>query len=122
MNTYTVHSQDFPSVTSGADGSFVVVWEGMGQDGDHWGVFGRRYDSGGAAVGAEFQVNTYTAGFQGFPVVASDDSGDFVVVWVSIQGGTGTDVFAARFSSTPPPTDTPTPTATITATATDTPT
>lgn len=33
--------------------------------------------------GAEFQVNTYTTGDQGFPALARDSNGDFVVVWRS---------------------------------------
>src|SRR5262245_21192241 len=32
-------------------------------------------------VGGQFQVNTYTTGFQGLPAVAADASGNFVVVW-----------------------------------------
>jgi hypothetical protein len=36
-------------------------------------------------------VNTYTTGFQGFPAVASDSSGHFIVVWESDSqdGSTG---------------------------------
>src|SRR5437667_41289 len=31
--------------------------------------------------GVEFQVNTFTTGYQEFPSVATDSAGDFVVVW-----------------------------------------
>ena len=41
-------------------------------------------------AGAEFQVNTYTTGFQDRPSVAADADGDFVVVWES-DGSSGTD-------------------------------
>ena len=54
----------FPSVASDAAGNFVVVWESDGQDGSSSGVFGQRYDSTGAPLGGEFQVNTYTTGDQ----------------------------------------------------------
>ena len=41
-------------------------------------------------VGDEFQVNSYTSGYQGRPSVAVDSSGNFVVVWDS-PGSYGTD-------------------------------
>jgi hypothetical protein len=60
-----------------------VVWGSLSQDGDHFGVFGQRYDGAGNAAGGEFQVNTYTTSAQYEPGVASDSSGRFVVVWAS---------------------------------------
>jgi hypothetical protein len=46
-------------------------------------------------IGPEFQVNTYTPGYQQFPDVAADAAGGFVVVWYSEgQDGSGTGVFA----------------------------
>ena len=63
-----------------ADGDFVVVWEGSGnQDGDYTGVYGQRYSATGAAQGGEFRVNTFTSNYQANPAVAMDDGGDFVV-------------------------------------------
>src|SRR5262245_48219165 len=55
-----------------------------------------------AALGTEFQVNSYTIYYQQFPAVASEDNGDFVVVWLSSshQDGSGTGVFGQRFAST----------------------
>ena len=35
-------------------------------------------------VGPEFRVNTYTTSYQAIPSVASDASGNFVVVWTSV--------------------------------------
>jgi len=45
-----------------------------------------------ARLGAssEFQVNTYTTGYQWFPAVAMDSDGDFVAVWQS-NGSSGGD-------------------------------
>ena len=61
-----------------------------GQDGSSLGVFGQRYASSGAPLGAEFQVNTYTTNIQVSPSVASDTAGNFVVVWESYhQDGSG---------------------------------
>ena len=50
-------------------------------------------------AGAEFQVNSYTTGYQGFPAVASDENGNFVVAWSSGQDGSGFGVFGQRFSA-----------------------
>jgi hypothetical protein len=49
-------------------------------------------------VGSEFQVNTYTSGYQLAPEVAATTSGDFVVVW---QNGwpSSTDIRLRRFAS-----------------------
>ena len=71
-----------PTVTMGKHGDFVVVWSDYsGEDGDEGGVFGQRFDVSGEKVGSEFQVNTYTTGFQYGPAVAMDSRGGFVVIW-----------------------------------------
>ena len=83
INTQVADYQEPGSVAVDSDGDFVVVWESYSQDGDHFGVFGQRYDSSGGAQGSEFQVNTYTTSAQRFPLAASDSAGNFVVVWSS---------------------------------------
>src|SRR6185295_152428 len=101
FNTYTTGSQSRPSVAAAANGSFVVVWQSLDQDGSNYGVFGRRYDASGTPLGgSEFRINTYTTYFQFLPKVASDANGDVVVVWESIgQDGSGPGVFGRRFNS-----------------------
>jgi hypothetical protein len=100
VNTYTTGYQKSPSVASDASGNFVVVWNSDRQDGSNNGVFGQRYASSGAPAGAEFQVNTFTSNAQGFPRVASDAAGNFVVVWNSdTQDGSNDGVFAQRYTS-----------------------
>jgi hypothetical protein len=93
VNTYTTDNQRIPAVAADTAGNFVVVWQSGsyygGQDGSGSGVFGQRFSSTGASVGPEFQVNTYTTGYQGVPAVAMDDGGRFVVVWQSQQTGSG---------------------------------
>ncbi|HYX22385.1 MAG TPA: hypothetical protein VFA98_16195 [Thermoanaerobaculia bacterium] len=104
VNTYTTSSQYFPKVAADATGDFVVVWESgqfSNQDGSGSGIFAQRYDATGAKVGIEFQVNTYTTGLQRQPSVAMDPSGNFVVVWQSLnQDGSGQGVFGQLFDST----------------------
>lgn len=99
VNTYTPDIQDLPALAMDLAGNFVVVWESYGQDGSSYGVFGQLFDSSGALRGTEFQVNTYTTYLQRRPAVAMDASGDFVVVWDSLQDGDGAGVFGQRFNS-----------------------
>jgi hypothetical protein len=100
VNTYTTFSQGQPEAAAFPAGGFVVVWEGSGQDGEGAGVFGQRYDSAGAAQGAEFRANAYTTGSQALPSVAADASGGFVVVWDDTgRDGAAFGVFGRRFVS-----------------------
>ena len=91
-------------MASDAAGNFVVVWTSHDQDGSYTGVYGQRYASTGAPLGPEFRVNTYTTRRQDAPAVASDSSGNFVVVWRSgDQDGSSYGIFAQRYASTGAP-------------------
>jgi subtilisin family serine protease len=58
-------------------------------------VYGQLYDSDGAPIGEEFQINTYVAGSQCYGRLAMRDGGDFVTVWQSEgQDGSGYGIFA----------------------------
>ncbi|MEM6784506.1 MAG: hypothetical protein AAF624_12320, partial [Bacteroidota bacterium] len=106
VNTFTTGNQGFPSVAMDADGDFVIAWQSAGQDEPSYpsygGVYAQRYDASGVAQGAEFLVNTFTTDTQGFPTVAMDTEGDFVVAWASYgQDASGTyGIFAQRYTST----------------------
>ena len=78
-------------MAAAANGSFVVVWEDYLEDYPqyHFTVRGRRYDAAGAALGADFIVNSYTTWWARLPEVSSDDAGNFVVVWEAVGGGAG---------------------------------
>jgi len=71
-------------IAAAPGGEFVVVWtDAANLDGDDYGVFGRRYDASGVALGAPFQVNVNTPNGQGdygADVTMLPDGG-FVVVW-----------------------------------------
>jgi hypothetical protein len=99
VNDYTTLNQFRASVAVDAAGNFVVVWTSEGQDGSGLGIFGRRYAATGTPLGGEFRVNTYTTSNQGFPSVASDSAGNFVVAWVGYFNG----IFAQRYASTGAP-------------------
>jgi hypothetical protein len=99
VNSTEEFYQRYPCVASDASGNFVVVWSGNGQ-GDANGIFGQRYDSAGGTLGSEFRVNSYTTSAQRYPSVASDASGNFVVVWGSLgQDGSDEGIFGQRYDS-----------------------
>ncbi len=100
VNTYTLNSQCFQSITSLADGGFVVTWTSFGQDGSESGVYAQVYKSDGSRVGGEFSVNTYTTNWQSFPSIAGLVDGGFVVTWDSFgQDGSGDGVYGQVYSS-----------------------
>ena len=104
INTYTTQHQYAPAVFSAGPGGFVVVWHSNGQDGSFNGIFGQRYAPGGAPLGPEFRVNTYTSSVQEFPAIAGDTAGNFVVTWSSAtQDDVDWGVFAQRYSASGAP-------------------
>ncbi len=84
VNLFTTSRQQRASVAMGASGDFVVVWDSYTQDGEEEGIYGRRFNSIGQPLTAEFLINEATAGRQFDPAVATDGSGQFVVVWESL--------------------------------------
>ena len=94
-----------PAVASDSVGNFVVVWTGsFPGDGSGTAVFGRRYAGTGTLLGATFRVNTWTTDDQIYPSVASDPSGNFVVVWQSTgQDGSAGGLFGQRFAGSGAP-------------------
>jgi hypothetical protein len=69
INSVTGDMNHSPSVSMTPDGKFVVAWA-RGLSGNSLGVFDRRYDSSGVALGAEQQVNAVAASFQDSPAVS----------------------------------------------------
>ncbi|MFL4996854.1 MAG: calcium-binding protein [Microvirga sp.] len=68
------------------DGSFVAVWTDnseTGADTDSGSIRGQFFNADGSRKGAEFLVNTTTAGSQINPDVTVLDDGRFVVAWQS---------------------------------------
>ena len=99
VNSFTSSRQSQPAVAADPAGNFVVVWESEGQDGSADGVFGQVFNTTAMPLSAEFQVNSFTSGRQYRPAVAADSAGNFVVVWESEgQDGSGSGIFARRFS------------------------
>jgi hypothetical protein len=99
VNTYTTGAQDDPAIAALSDGTFIVLWESTGQDGSGEGLYGRLLSAGGEPTGAEFAVNTHTAGNQDTPAVAALADGGFVAVWEDPLDGDGEALMAQRFDA-----------------------
>nr|MDO8081258.1 hypothetical protein [Candidatus Freyarchaeota archaeon] len=101
-NTNTTSNQMYSSVCCRSDGSFVVAWSSLDQDGDGYGVYVKIFNSTGGSITGDIQVNTYTTGDQWEPSVCCRSDGSFVVAWMSYgqdaAGGFG--VYAKLFNST----------------------
>jgi len=99
VNQATLGNQRHPAVAASPAGGFVVAWDSHDdQDGDSEGVFARRFDGGGAALGGEFQVNTYTLHRQEQPAVTAGRDG-FIIAWSSGHDGDQAGVFARRYAA-----------------------
>jgi hypothetical protein len=97
VNSYITGNQRYPAVAMDGAGDYVIVWTSYNQYGSGNGIFGQRYKSNGSRDGSEFQVNTFTGGYQRFPAVAMDQSGDFIVSWNGVgQESNGTYGISAR--------------------------
>ena len=101
VNTRELGYQYQPDAAYFSNGDAIVVWTSYGQDGSNAGVYGQRLDASGAKLGPEFNVNTYTPGFQGRPSVAVGPDGDFAVIWQSAgQDGSDLAIRAQQFDPT----------------------
>jgi hypothetical protein len=85
--TLSHFTNPFPSVSIAHEvgGIYAAVWASEGEDGDEFGVFGRRFDASGNPIGAEFPINTYPTADQFKPVVAPTGNGHFMVAWQDVQ-------------------------------------
>jgi len=100
INTTEAGRQHLASAATLADGSVVVTWSSLGQDGSDYAVVGQRFAVGPASmtpIGGEFLVNTTTAGFQFYSQVTATADGGFVITWQEGVATTGADRSLARF-------------------------
>jgi Ca2+-binding RTX toxin-like protein len=90
VNSYRPNWQTAPVITTLADGSYVIVWRSLEQDGSGWGIYSQRYDQSGAPAGPETRVNTTTFSGQDLPSVAALSGGGYVIAWSSAAAGEAT--------------------------------
>lgn len=99
VNQWTTNDQGKPSVAIDSAGNFIITWTSDGQDGSGYGVYARRFDAAGNAMGDgnEFVVNSTTPNDQQHSSVALNDNGDFVIVWEGQDDG-GLGILGQRFN------------------------
>ncbi|HNH34547.1 MAG TPA: Calx-beta domain-containing protein, partial [Rhodocyclaceae bacterium] len=100
----TTGNQQNQSIAALTGGGFVIVYEDSNKDGSFYGVYGRRYNSGGTALATPFIVNTTTLNSQRNAKVTGLNDGGFLVTWESEQdGGSGSGgtrgIYAKRYNS-----------------------
>lgn len=104
VNSFTFSNQQRPAVGVDSTGAGVAAWESNNEDGSGYGIYAQRFDSSGAGVGIEFQVNTHISNDQVRPSVAMDGAGDFVIAWQSSgQDGSGFGIYAQRYDASGTP-------------------
>jgi Matrixin len=82
VNTVTGGDQTSPSVAMDGTGDFTIAWDSLSPGGGPV-VDAQRYNSLGATVGGQFQVNTLVEANLTHPSVATDQSGDLLFTWSS---------------------------------------
>jgi len=88
------------SVTSLADGGWLVCWESYAQDGFGYGVYQQRFTAGGLTSGEETRVNTQTTGSQNTATVTALADGGWLVSWMAYsEDGLQSDILQQRYSS-----------------------
>lgn len=85
VNSADLGQQGYPSVASEPDGGFLVTWQ-TDRGGGPFNIVGQRFGPGGARIGEEFQVNTFSSlsSTRSACEVATNADGQVLVVW---QGG-----------------------------------
>ncbi len=95
VNVTTAGMQRYPKAAINSKRQFVIVWDSNTPGSGEGNILGRRFDSSSNPIGDEFQVNTYVVGDQEYPVVAIEETGEFVAAWQSCgQDGSGYGIFA----------------------------
>lgn len=106
VNTSTVNNQSGePGVDVDEAGNFVIAWYSYDAVNEldpnrEAEVYFQRFDASGTPQGGEYRVNRYRTEVQDLPTVAYDASGNFVVVWDSVdEDGDGFGSYVRRFNS-----------------------
>lgn len=92
-STASAGQQIRPDVAALQDGGFVIVWQDSGANGadtEGTAIRGQRFNAAGTKIGAQFLVNTTTAGDQTDPSVGVLSDGRFMVTWTDASDVAGT--------------------------------
>ncbi|MCC6573530.1 MAG: hypothetical protein IT462_07040 [Planctomycetes bacterium] len=105
VNEHNTNSQFNAAAAMDADGDFVVVWEGEGDNSgassDTAGIWYRLYTNAGVTSGGDRRANDVGTFAQYLPAVDVDADGNFVVSWTDNNGFTSStrDIDAREFNA-----------------------
>lgn len=80
VNTTIANDQDLPDVAFDSNGTYTIVWESTGQDGDGGGIVMRNFSATNVG-GSEIIANATTASEQNEPHIAIDSANRRIVTW-----------------------------------------
>jgi len=83
VNSNSFYKNSNPSIICLKDGHFVIWWQRLHQDRNHWGVFGQIYKNDGSPIGDEIKIDTDIFLDQRVPTVCSLSDSGFVICWSS---------------------------------------
>lgn len=100
----TAFMQRMPSVAAAGNGSFIVAWvdeRNSTFEETFYNIYAQRFDASGNPQGNNFRVNQNTTLYDAErPAVASDQNGNFVIVWEDVsQEQAEFDLYAQRYQS-----------------------
>jgi len=90
--------QDQATVTTLADGTYVVAWAAQHAEGTV--LWGQRYADNGKAIGPQFRVASLAGNYAAEPSIAAFADSGFVVSWSAYDPRIGTTVVSQSFDST----------------------
>jgi Ca2+-binding RTX toxin-like protein len=97
VNTTTAGDQERCAVVALAKGGWIVSWEGNG-DGDTDGIYQRRYDENGVALGDATLVNATTTHDQFSTTLVALKDGGWLTSWSGEDAGFSTDIYLQRYN------------------------
>lgn len=101
VNTFPTGVQERPAVAGLENGSYVVTWQSLGQDGSNSGIYFQRFGPGGAKRGTETRANTTTTGDQTKAAIAGLTNGRFAIAWQSrANTSSPANIFVQLFTAT----------------------
>jgi len=87
--------QDMPAIDVDYLGNLVIVWQDPRNEG--WDIFAQRLNLLGDVLSDNFMVNNQIKGNQESPSIASEASGNLIVVWQDSREG-NRNIYAQRFN------------------------
>ncbi|MDP3025162.1 MAG: T9SS type A sorting domain-containing protein [candidate division Zixibacteria bacterium] len=87
----------FPAITMNRSGNFVITWHD--ERNGNCDIYAQRYNSSGSPLDSNFKVNDDVGtACPYYPVIAMNNSGNFVITWHDHRNGNG-DIYAQKYNS-----------------------